>query len=174
MMFYFQSGQLGHSTNTIILKVTRNEHKSYAWVFGVICTFQSSQFFDRLSMHFGVVDHIRTSVPTPTTADRRPPSWNRITDSTLVRDSSVVRRHYILLLEPSNVRAQYIRKTADLLLQLRVSTFPRFVAIGIFFPEFNIRLYDKNCESDFFFPPPESEYFFQQHWESEYFFRKKP
>jgi hypothetical protein len=23
-----------------------------------------------------------------------------------------------------------------------------------------------------FFPPPKSEYFFQQHWESEYFFRK--
>ena len=42
-------------------------------------------------------------------------------------------------------------------------------------PDFNIRLYDKNCESDyFFFPPPKSEYFFQQHWESEYFFRKKP
>ena len=40
-----------------------------------------------------------------------------------------------------------------------------------FFPEFNIRLYDKNSESDyFFFPPPKSEYFFQQHWESEYFF----
>ena len=34
--------------------------------------------------------------------------------------------------------------------------------------EFNIRLYDKNSESDyFFFPPPKSEYFFQQHWESE-------
>ena len=33
-----------------------------------------------------------------------------------------------------------------------------------FFPEFNIRLYDKNSESDLF--PP-------QHWESEYFFRKK-
>ena len=45
----------------------------------------------------------------------------------------------------------------------------------IFFPEFNIRLYDKNSKSDyFFFPPPKSEYFFQQHWESEYFFRKKP
>jgi hypothetical protein len=45
----------------------------------------------------------------------------------------------------------------------------------IFFQEFNIRLYDKNSESDyFFFPPPKSEYFFQQHWESEYFFRKKP
>ena len=42
-----------------------------------------------------------------------------------------------------------------------------------FFPEFNIRLYDKNSESYFFFPPPKSEYFFQQHWESEYFFRKK-
>ena len=80
MMFYFQSGQLGHSTNTIILKITCNEHKSYAWVFGVKCTFQSSQFFDRLSMHFGVVDHIRASAPT--TADRRPPSWNLITDST--------------------------------------------------------------------------------------------
>ena len=44
----------------------------------------------------------------------------------------------------------------------------------IFFPEFNIRLCDKNSESDyFFFPPPKSEYFFQQRWESEYFFRKK-
>ena len=44
----------------------------------------------------------------------------------------------------------------------------------IFFLEFNIRLYDKISESDyFFFPPPKSEYFFQQHWESEYFFRKK-
>ena len=77
-MFYFQSGQLGHSTSTIILK--SNEHKSYAWVFGVICTFQSSQFLYRLSMHFGVVDHFRASALT--TADRRPPSWNRITGST--------------------------------------------------------------------------------------------
>ena len=48
--------------------------------FGVICTFQSSQLFERLSMRFGVVDHIRSSALT--TADRRPPSWNRITDST--------------------------------------------------------------------------------------------
>jgi hypothetical protein len=45
-----------------------------------LCTFQSSQFFERLSMHFGVVNHIRASALT--TADRRPPSWNRITDST--------------------------------------------------------------------------------------------
>jgi hypothetical protein len=30
-------------------------------------------------------------------------------------------------------------------------------------PEFNIRLYDKNSESDyFFFPPPKSEYFFRE------------
>ena len=44
-----------------------------------------------------------------------------------------------------------------------------------FFPEFNIRLYDKNSESDyFFFPPPKSEYLFQQHWESEYFLEKNP
>ena len=47
---------------TIILK--SNEHKSYAWVFGAICTFQSSQLFDRLPMHFGVVDHIRASALT--------------------------------------------------------------------------------------------------------------
>jgi hypothetical protein len=40
-----------------------------------------------------------------------------------------------------------------------------------FFPQFNIRLYDKNSELHYFyFPPPKSEYFFQQHWESEYFF----
>jgi hypothetical protein len=40
-----------------------------------------------------------------------------------------------------------------------------------FCPEFNIRLYDKNSESYyFFFLPPKSEFFFQQHWESEYFF----
>jgi hypothetical protein len=33
-----------------------------------------------------------------------------------------------------------------------------------FCPEFHIRLYDKNSESDyFFFPPLKSEYFFQQH-----------
>ena len=51
----------------------------------------------------------------------------------LVRDSSVVRRHYIFLLEPLDVRELCIRKTADLLLQLWVSTFPRFVAIGFYF-----------------------------------------
>ena len=31
----------------------------------------------------------------------------------------------------------------------------------------------KTLNQIFFFPPPKSEYFFQQHWESEYFFRKK-
>ena len=40
-----------------------------------------------------------------------------------------------------------------------------FFLSRIFFPEFNIRWYNKNSESDY--------YFFQQHWESEYFFRKK-
>ena len=35
------------------------------------------------------------------------------------------------------------------------------VRIFFFPPEFNIRLYGKNSESDyFFFPPPKSEYFF--------------
>ena len=54
----------------------------------------------------------------------------------------------------------------------RVRIFIFFVALSaIFFPEFNIRLYDNNSESDYiFFPPSKSEYCFQQHWESEYIF----
>ena len=48
-----------------------------------------------------------------------------------------------------------------------VFCFVQIFRIFNFFSEFNIRLYDKNSESDFFFPPPKSEYFFQQHWESE-------
>ena len=51
-----------------------------------------------------------------------------------------------------------------------------FVAQSAIFFLQNLTLgYDKNSESDyFFFPPPKSEYIFQQHWESEYSFRKKP
>jgi hypothetical protein len=50
----------------------------------------------------------------------------------------------------------------------RVRIYILFVAN--LFPEYNIRLYDKNSESDYsLFPPPKSEYFFQQHWETEYF-----
>ena len=32
----------------------------------------------------------------------------------------------------------------------------------------------KTLNQIIFFPPPKSEYFLQQHWESEYFFGKKP
>ena len=43
------------------------------------------------------------------------------------------------------------------------------------FPEFNIRLYDQNSESDyFFFPPPKSEYFFSATLGIRIFFRKNP
>jgi hypothetical protein len=46
--------------------------------------------------------------------------------------------------------------------------------LRIFFPQFNIRLYDKNSEPDyFFFPPAKSEYFFPQHWESKLIFLEK-
>jgi hypothetical protein len=59
-----------------------------------------------------------------------------------------------------------------------LQTSQHFSYIGHLFSLFhsvNIRLYDKNSESDYFLiPPPKLEYFFQQHWESEYFFRKKP
>jgi hypothetical protein len=51
----------------------------------------------------------------------------------VVRDSSVVWRHYIFLLEPWDVRELYIRKTADLPLRLLVGTFPRFVSIRFYF-----------------------------------------
>ena len=53
---------------------------------------------------------------------------------TIVRDSSAFRRLFFFdLLEPWDVRELYIRKTADLPLQLCVDTFPRFVAIGFYF-----------------------------------------
>jgi hypothetical protein len=55
------------------------------------------------------------------------------TSNWLVRDSSAVRRLFFLL-EPWDVRKLYIRKTADLPFQLLVGTFPRFVAIGFYFP----------------------------------------
>jgi hypothetical protein len=51
----------------------------------------------------------------------------------IVRESSVVRRHYLFLLQPLDIRELYIRKTADLPLRLLVGTFPRFVAIGFYF-----------------------------------------
>ena len=54
---------------------------------------------------------LTSHTPASRTKSRRTAEESR-TNLDLVRDSSVVRRHYILLLEPSNVRAQYIRKTA--------------------------------------------------------------
>jgi hypothetical protein len=59
------------------------------------------------------------------------PVWSWST-SWLVRDSSADGFLFDLL-EPWNVRALSIRKTADLPLQLWVGTFPRFVAIGFYF-----------------------------------------
>ena len=51
----------------------------------------------------------------------------------VVRDSSAVRRLFLLLIELWDVRELYIRKTVDLPLQFFVGTFPRFVAIGFYF-----------------------------------------
>jgi hypothetical protein len=42
-----------------------------------------------------------------------------------------------------------------------------------FFHNLTLDYLTKTLNHYFFFPPPKSEYFFQQHWESEYFFRKK-
>ena len=43
-----------------------------------------------------------------------------------------------------------------------------------FFQNLTLGYMTKTLNQIIFFPPPISEYFFQQHWESEYFFRKKP
>jgi hypothetical protein len=43
----------------------------------------------------------------------------------------------------------------------------------MFSPEFNIRLYDKNSESDLFFPPPKIRIFFSATLGIRIFFRKK-
>ena len=42
-----------------------------------------------------------------------------------------------------------------------------------FFQNVTLGYITKNLNQITFFPPPKSEYFFQQHWESKYFFRKK-
>jgi hypothetical protein len=43
-----------------------------------------------------------------------------------------------------------------------------------FFQNSTLVYMTKTLNQIFFFPPPKSEYFFQQHWESEYVFRIKP
>jgi hypothetical protein len=43
----------------------------------------------------------------------------------------------------------------------------------IFFPEFNIRLYDKNSESDYFFFLQQNQNIFFSNIGNQYFFRKK-
>ena len=44
--------------------------------------------------------------------------------------------------------------------------------IEFFFQNLTLGYMTKTLNQIIFFPPPISEYFFQQHWESEYFFRK--
>ena len=43
-----------------------------------------------------------------------------------------------------------------------------------FFKSLTLGYMTKTLNQIFLFSPPKSEYFFQQHWESEYFFRKRP
>ena len=43
-----------------------------------------------------------------------------------------------------------------------------------FFQNLTLGYMTKTLNQILFIPPPKSEYFFQQHWESEYFFQKKP
>jgi hypothetical protein len=43
----------------------------------------------------------------------------------------------------------------------------------MFFQNLTLGYMTKTLNQMIFFLPPKSEYFFQQHWESEYFFRKK-
>jgi hypothetical protein len=69
-----------------------------------------------------------------------------------------------VLLVPITSRVEVIPGISDHeIVYVEASIKPRKVnkPPRIFFPEYNIRLYDKNSESDYFFcPPPKSEYFF--------------
>jgi hypothetical protein len=56
-----------------------------------------------------------------------------------------------IIARASNVRAQYIRKTADLLLQLWISTFPRFVAIWFYFLSETLNGLYKSLHQSFFY-----------------------
>jgi hypothetical protein len=47
------------------------------------------------------------------------------------------------------------------------------VRIFIFFRNLTLGYMTKTLNQIIFCPPPKSEYFFQQHWESEYFFLEK-
>ena len=44
---------------------------------------------------------------------------------------------------------------------------------NVFFQNLTLGYMTKTLNQIIFFPPPNSEYFFQQHWESEYVLRKK-
>ena len=48
-----------------------------------------------------------------------------------------------------------------------------FCRANFFFQNLTLGYMTKTLNQIIFFPPPKSDYFFQQHWESEYFFRKK-
>ena len=56
----------------------------------------------------------------------------------------------------------------------RVRIFFFFVvqSANFFFQNFNFRLYEKHSESDFFFPPPKSEYFFSNIGNQNFFLEK--
>jgi hypothetical protein len=43
---------------------------------------------------------------------------------------------------------------------------------NVFFQNLTLGYMTKTLNQIIFFPPPKSEYFFQQHWESEYFLEK--
>ena len=49
-----------------------------------------------------------------------------------------------------------------------------FLSREIFFQDLTLGYMTKTLNQIFLISPPKSEYFFQQHWESEYFFMKKP
>ena len=46
--------------------------------------------------------------------------------------------------------------------------------VRIFFPNLTLGYMTKTLNQIICFPPPKSDYFFQQHWESEYFLENGP
>jgi hypothetical protein len=131
-------------SHTHIVKWVLYTYTSFCSIYvKAINIYRQFTFYKNICYHY--TKEIDLIVPSLFVTTARPqcafPSYRHVWESlifhlsrrtTIIQDL-LVRRHYIFLLEPWDVRELYIRKTADLLLQLWVSTFPRFVAIGFYF-----------------------------------------
>ena len=112
----------------------------------------------RSNYHYGWSPYFQSAIPD----DRRPLWWDRIS---VIRD------------RPFNLQGGgmvFCFVHNFFFEQHKSSNFLLLFKARNFFPEFNIRLYDKNSESDYsFFLHQNQNILLNKHWKSEYCFRKK-